>query len=50
MIAGQSDSFWGDAREVFSSHNWLMLGAVWVGLKVVHEIAHGLCCGRMADE
>lgn len=53
VIAGQSDSFWGDAREVFSSHNWLMLGAVWIGLKVVHEIGHGLCCrahgGRVTE-
>ena len=53
VIAGHADSFWNDAREVFSSHNWLMLGAVWVGLKIVHEIGHGLCCrahgGRVTE-
>lgn len=53
VIAGHADPFWNDAREIFSSHNWLMLGVVWVGLKIVHEFGHGLCCrahgGRVTE-
>ena len=52
-LTGRSEEFWADSRQVFSSHNWLRLGAVWVVLKIVHEMAHGLCCrfygGRVTE-
>ncbi len=53
VVTGHSDEFWADSRQVFSSHNWLMLGIVWVTLKVVHEFGHGLACrshgGRVTE-
>lgn len=52
-LVGRSEEFWADSRQVFSSHNWLLLGIVWVVLKIVHELAHGLCCrfygGRVTE-
>ncbi len=52
-LIGHSDDFWQDSRQIFSPHNWLMLGAVWIGLKIVHELGHGLCCrahgGRVTE-
>lgn len=52
-LAGRSEEFWADSRQVFTSHNWLLLGAVWVVLKIIHELAHGLCCrfygGRVTE-
>lgn len=52
-IAGHAEEFWRDSREIFSSHNWLLLAAVWIALKIVHEIGHGLCCriygGRVTE-
>ena len=52
-LAGRSEEFWADSHQVFSSHNWLLLGLVWVALKIVHEMAHGLCCrfydGRVTE-
>lgn len=43
-LTGRSEEFLADSRQVFSAHNWLLLGTVWIILKIVHEIAHGLCC------
>ena len=33
-----------DSLPVIAPQNWLWLALVWCGLKVVHEISHGLCC------
>lgn len=53
VLTGHSEEFWADSRQVFSSHNWLLLTLVWVVLKVVHEIGHGLACrshgGRVTE-
>ena len=53
VLAGHAEAFWADSRQVFSSHNWLLLAIVWVALKVVHEIGHGLACrshgGRVTE-
>lgn len=39
---------WGDftlaARYVVSPGNWLWMVATWLGLKLIHEIAHGVMC------
>ncbi|RLS53829.1 MAG: hypothetical protein DWH91_13415 [Planctomycetota bacterium] len=52
-ILGQWEPFWNDTRHIFSSNNWMTLAAVWLGLKVVHELGHGLCCrahgGRVTE-
>ncbi len=52
-LTGRAEEFWADSRQVFSSNNWLMLAIVWIGLKVVHEFGHGLCCrfygGRVTE-
>lgn len=33
-----------DSVPVLAPENWVWLALVWTGLKVVHEISHGLCC------
>lgn len=38
------DRFTQASETVFAPHNWLWLLLAWVGLKVVHETAHGLVC------
>ena len=53
VLTGRAEEFWADSRQVFSSSNWLLLAVVWIGLKVVHEFGHGLCCryygGRVTE-
>lgn len=34
------------ANQILDRSNWLYLGLVWLGLKLVHELAHGLVCKR----
>ncbi len=52
-LMSRSDEFWADSRQIFSPHNWLLLAIVWVVLKIVHELGHGLCCrfygGRVTE-
>lgn len=38
--------FWSTSENVISSDNWKWLLAAWIGLKCVHESAHGLVCLR----
>ena len=33
-----------DSIPVVAPQNWLWLGLVWIGLKLIHECSHGLCC------
>lgn len=35
---------------VLSAENWIWLGMSWLGLKLVHEFAHGLVCRRYGGE
>ncbi len=35
---------------VFSPDNWLWLGLTWIGLKLFHELAHGIVCKRHQGE
>lgn len=34
------------SREVFAPDNWIWLLLAWIGLKLIHETAHGLVCQR----
>ena len=34
------------ASTVFSADNWIWLALTWLGLKLIHEIAHGVVCKR----
>lgn len=33
-----------DSAAAVAPANWLWLGLIWLGLKCVHELSHGLCC------
>lgn len=39
-----------DGWTVFSADNWLWFGVTWIGLKLIHEIAHGIACKRFDGE
>ncbi|MEZ6122849.1 MAG: hypothetical protein R3C49_06690 [Planctomycetaceae bacterium] len=34
------------SHAVFATDNWIWLLVAWVGLKTIHETAHGLACLR----
>lgn len=40
-VAAHWQPFMAASREVFAPHNWIWLGAGWLFLKVLHELAHG---------
>jgi putative peptide zinc metalloprotease protein len=40
------DRFAASSRGVLAPHNWLWLLVTWIGLKFVHETAHGIACKR----
>jgi putative peptide zinc metalloprotease protein len=39
-----------DSWTVFSSDNWLWFAVTWIGLKIIHELAHGVACKRFDGE
>ena len=41
-----ADRFGSAVNGVFAPSRWIWLGVTWLGLKVVHEIAHGVVCKR----
>lgn len=45
---------WGEltrsSRGVMSASNWVWLGVAWLGLKLLHEFAHGMVCKRYGGE
>ncbi len=45
-LSSQWSLFTATSGNVISRDNWLWLLLVWVGLKVFHELAHGLVCLR----
>ncbi|MCX7419186.1 MAG: hypothetical protein NT013_06570 [Planctomycetia bacterium] len=53
QLVPHTDRFWQESAVVLSPHNWLWIAAWGVGLKVVHELSHGLACvrfgGRVRD-
>ncbi len=44
------DSFQASSKQIFSPNNWIWMLVTWVGLKVVHELAHGLVCNRFGGK
>lgn len=46
LISGDWHRFIASSRGVFAPGNWLWLIAGWVGLKVLHELSHGIVCRR----
>lgn len=39
-----------DGWTVFSADNWFWFGLTWIGLKLIHELAHGVACKRFDGE
>lgn len=48
--AGRWDEFCAGYENFFSAWRWLALAAAWCGLKLIHEIAHGVTCRRYGGE
>ena len=46
VLSNNWSSFWSDSANVIARDNWVWLLAAWIGLKCVHETAHGLVCLR----
>ncbi|TWU08135.1 efflux RND transporter periplasmic adaptor subunit [Stieleria varia] len=38
------DRFVSSSATILSPMNWLWLGLAWLGLKIIHEIGHGIAC------
>jgi putative peptide zinc metalloprotease protein len=45
-LATEWTRFASDSSQVFASGNWIWLLVAWLGLKLLHETAHGLVCRR----
>ncbi|MEO8496039.1 MAG: hypothetical protein ABI614_13285 [Planctomycetota bacterium] len=43
-VVSHAEKFAAASHSVLTPHNWVWLGLAWLGLKIVHELAHGLCC------
>lgn len=50
QLASQWTQFSTASNSVFAQDNWVWLLVAWVGLKGVHEIAHGMACQRYGGE
>jgi len=46
VMSNNWSGFWSDSANVIAQENWVWLLAAWIGLKCVHETAHGLICLR----
>ncbi|TWU49216.1 biotin/lipoyl-binding protein [Rubripirellula reticaptiva] len=44
------DEFWASSSEVFYPSSWCWWLGVWIGLKLVHELAHAVACHRQGGE
>lgn len=49
-IATNWEQFLTASNVVFSPNNWLWMIVAWMGLKVVHELAHAFACRRYGGE
>lgn len=49
-VAAHWQPFLAASREVFVPTNWIWLGAGWLFLKVVHELAHGTVCKKYGGQ
>lgn len=55
MVAGREiwthwDQMGASSTGILSGYGWLWLLLLWVGLKVIHESAHGIACRRYGGE
>lgn len=50
ILAGNWPEFVQSSRQLFAPENWLAMGAIWIGLKVIHEFGHALACRRAGGE
>ena len=46
QLVPHTDRLWQESAVVLSPHNWLWIAAWGLGLKVLHELSHGLACVR----
>lgn len=46
VLSNHWSRFWSDSANVIARENWVWLLAAWIGLKCIHETAHGLVCLR----
>jgi putative peptide zinc metalloprotease protein len=44
LVAGDWDRFMASSQGMFAPSNWLWLALCWLGLKIVHEMSHGVVC------
>jgi len=49
-VSQHGDAFRAAAQGVLSPHRWLWLLVTWIALKLVHELAHGVCCRKYGVE
>ncbi len=45
-VLTQLDQFASASAIVFSPRNWLWMTVAWLLLKIIHELAHAICCRR----
>ena len=50
LLAVNLDRFLASSHVVFSPWNWIWLFAIWIGLKVFHELAHAIVCKHYGGE
>ena len=50
VLTNNWQKFSAASETVFAPNNWLWLLIAWIGLKVIHETAHGLVCLRYGGE
>lgn len=50
VLVSQWTRFAAASDSVFAPDNWLWLLIAWIGLKIVHELAHGLVCLRYGGD
>ena len=46
QVSQRWEQFAAASQGIFAPSNWIWLAACWLGLKIVHESAHGLVCRR----
>lgn len=46
QLAPHTEKLWRESAVILSPHNWLWIALWGLGLKVIHETAHGLACQR----
>ncbi len=50
VLVGHRAEFMSSSANIFHPNNWLCLIATWIGLKLVHELAHAIACDRQGGK